>query len=89
MNMGFHLHVQSKHTEEDKSKQLKLSCLFEGCEKRFRTKQVRDVHYRSVHLNQRTICTLCSQSIKNLDDHMRRVHKKGKERQCLEVEKKN
>ena len=39
-------HMQSQHTPIDKSKLLKESCLFEGCDKRFRYKQGRDMHYK-------------------------------------------
>ena len=76
-------HMQSQHTTIDKSKLLKESCLFEGSDKRFRYKQRRDMHYKWVHLNQRTICTHCGQSVKNLNYHMRRVHKMEKKDNVL------
>jgi len=62
-------HLKNCHKQAD------VPCEFPGCEKKFKQKEVMQRHIKSVHLGERTLCSLCGEGVLNMSYHLETCNK--------------
>ena len=73
--------LKVQHAEEGRP--APIECSFEGCDVKVNSKNMK--MHMSTHTGEKEECGLCGQWLRCVADHMRTVHKTGKQKPCTGV----